>query len=78
MIKIAWVKEAEIPCEPGAELCNECIGGCNVRIKDNVCTRFDELVYHSPNDDFEQAHRCPACLRAERRAVLRARFAKQE
>ena len=71
MTRIAWVEEAEIDCEPGAELCN----GCDVRIKDSVCERFDDLVYHT-EDPREDSRRCPACLRAEKRAVARARLGK--
>jgi len=73
MIQIAYVVEEQLPCEPGAELC----GACDVRINHAVCERFGELVNHR-DDSWELDRRCPACLRAERRAVLRARFVEQK
>lgn len=76
MTKIAWVEEAEIPCEPGAEWCEDCdhaiVGWL---ITDNKSAnewngRCDIF------DDCDGDRRCPACLRAERRAALRARLAE--
>ena len=70
MTTIAWAEEADIPCEPGAELC----GGCDAE-DCYFCNRFEIELDASGNGGFSR--RCPACLRAERRAALRARLARK-
>lgn len=74
MTRIAWVEEADIPCEPGAELCGDCEHAITADVWD--CCPF-------ATDEFDpqgaaNPRRCPACLSAERMAAVRARIAKQK
>ena len=65
MTQIAWVEEAEIDCEPGAELCGAC-----KHVPMNAprrCAVFGLLQL----TDIGNSRRCPACLTAERWADMR-------